>query len=164
MYNYNEDPNYWLVEISGIPFGLYGEMLNGCGNAWRGMVYGMTSRLGWVGCDPSALWKVWDKFGIKDAKMIGYWDPALPVKCSNNEVKVTVYQKQDRMLIAYASWANQDVHIKLDINWKQLNLDAQQVSMKAPSIQNFQEEHLYQNLNDITVPVGKGGIIIIEKK
>ena len=36
-YDYNEPPDYWLVEISGIPFGLYGEMLEGGGNpgaAW----------------------------------------------------------------------------------------------------------------------------------
>src|SRR6185437_6392712 len=164
MYNYNEDPNYWLVEISGIPFGLYGEMLNGCGNSWMGMVYGMTSRLGWVGCDPSALWKVWDEFGIKDSKMIGYWDPNLPVECNNNNVKVTVYRRADKILIAYASWAKQDMQMKLEINWKELNLDSRQVSIEAPSIQNFQEEHLYRSLDNIRVPVGKGGIIIIKKK
>ncbi len=49
MYDYNLSPDYWLVEISGIPFGLYGEMLEGCGNAYRGMVYGMSSRLAWGG-------------------------------------------------------------------------------------------------------------------
>jgi len=87
MFNYNEGPDYWLVEMSGIPFGLFGEMLNGCGNSWRGMLYGITSRLGWGGCDPSALWKVWDQFGIKHAKMIGYWDPALPVICSITMLK-----------------------------------------------------------------------------
>jgi len=96
--------------------------------------------------------------------MIGYWDPALPVKCNNNDVKVTVYKRPDKLLIAYASWAKEDVHIKLDIDWKQLKIDPDQMSMKAPSIQNFQEEHLYNTLDDITVPVGKGGIIIIEKK
>ena len=41
-YDYDETPDYWLVEISGIPFGLYGEMLKGGGNPWRGMLYGMT--------------------------------------------------------------------------------------------------------------------------
>ena len=164
MYNYNEDPNYWLVEISGIPFGLFSEMLSGCGNAWRGMVYGMTSRLGWVGCDPSALWYVWDKFNIKDAQMTGYWDPNLPVICNNNNVKVTVYRRADKMLIAYASWAGKDVNMSLDIKWNELKLRADEVRIEAPSIPNLQEEHLYDNLNNITVPAGKGGIIIIEKK
>ena len=47
-----------------------GEMLQKGGNPWRGMVYGMTSRLPWAG-DPRPLWKVWDEFGIADARMIG---------------------------------------------------------------------------------------------
>lgn len=164
MYNYNDDPDYWLTEISGIPFGLFSEMLDGCGNAWRGMVYGMTSRLGWLGCDPSALWKLWDEFGIKEAKMTGYWDPEVPVKCNNNEVKISVYQRKDKTLIAYASWAKQNVQVRFDVNWKVLNLNPEQLTIVAPQVQNFQEEKLYHNLNDITVPLGKGGIIILEKK
>jgi len=77
---------------------------------------------------------------------------------------VTVYRQADKILIAYASWAKQDVHIKLDINWKAVNLQPGQVSIKTPSVQAFQEAHLYSNLDDVTVPAGKGGIIIIEKK
>lgn len=80
------------------------------------------------------------------------------------KLKVRVYQKQDKVLIAYASWAKEDVNIKLDVNWKELNLDPGQVNIDAPSIQNFQGGHIYNTLDDITVPVGKGGIIIIEKK
>ena len=73
-FDYNEPPDYWMVEMAGIPYGLFGEMLHGGGNPWRGMVYGMTNRLGWSG-DPRGLWKVWDEFGIAEARMIGYWDP-----------------------------------------------------------------------------------------
>ncbi len=43
-YDYDETPDYWLVEISGIPFGLFGEMLGPGSDPWRGMVYGMTGR------------------------------------------------------------------------------------------------------------------------
>ena len=66
-YDYNESPDYWLVEVSGIPFGLFGEMLEGNGNPWRGMVYGMTARY-YQGADPKHIWKVWDEFGIQDAR------------------------------------------------------------------------------------------------
>jgi hypothetical protein len=151
------------VEIAGIPYGLFSEMLNGCGNAYRGMVYGMTSRLGW-NCDPSALWKVWDSFGIKEAKMIGYWDPALPVKCSSGDVKVTVYQRPGSLLIAYAGWAKNDLNIKLELNWAALKLDPEKVSVTAPAIPGFQERQDYRTLDRIAVPAGKGGIILIETK
>ncbi len=139
-------------------------MLNDCGNACRGMLYGMTSRLGWGSCDPSALWKVWDAFGIKESRMTGYWDPALPVKCNRDEVKVTVYRRPGRLLIAYAGWAKEDLHIKLDLNWKELNMDPGQVTITAPAIRNFQEQMEYRKLDDIVVQAGKGGLIIIEKK
>ena len=59
----NTDPAYWLVEVSGIPFGLMGEMLEGGGNPWRGLVFGMTGRAPRVDnraavghCGPSTAW------------------------------------------------------------------------------------------------------------
>ena len=163
-YNYNETPDYWLTEMAGLPFGLYGEMLNGCGNAYRGMLYGMTSRLGWTGCDPSALWKLWDTFGIRNSRMTGYWDPAIPIKCSRDDIKVTVYQKEDKLLIVYASWAKEDVHIRLSPDWKALKMRPAEVSILAPALSGLQEKQEYANLDDINVPAGKGGFIIISKK
>jgi len=160
-YNYNEGPDYWLTEMAGIPFGLYGEMLNGCGNAYRGMLYGMTSRLGWVGCDPSALWKLWDSFGIRQSRMVGYWDPALPVTCSRDDIKVTVYRKEDKLLIVYASWAKEDVHIRLVPDWSALGMNSGQVSISAPEVDGLQERQDHVSLDDIAVPAGKGGFIVV---
>lgn len=163
-YNYNEAPDYWLTEVAGLPFGLYGEMLNGCGNAYRGMIYGMTSRLGWLGCDPAALWKLWDSFGIQNSRMIGYWDPAIPVKCNRDDVKITVYQQQDKILIVYASWARENAHIQLSPDWKALKMTPARVSIFAPAITGLQEKQESANLEDINVLPGKGGFIIISKK
>ena len=36
--DYDRSPDHWLIEVSGIPFGLPGQMLEGGGNPWRGMV------------------------------------------------------------------------------------------------------------------------------
>ena len=63
-FDYDAPPDYWLVEISGVPFGLLGEMLEKGGNPWRGMLFGATSRLPWAG-DPRPLWKAWDAFGLE---------------------------------------------------------------------------------------------------
>ena len=77
-YNYNETPDYWLVEISGIPFGLYGEMLEGGGNPWRG--HGLRhDQLGSVGAATRGRsGKLWDDFGIQDSRTIGLLGPRLP--------------------------------------------------------------------------------------
>ena len=59
----NNPPDFFLTEVSGIPFGLMGEMLQGGGNPWRGMVYGMTNRMPWSdNADPRPIWKAWDAF------------------------------------------------------------------------------------------------------
>ena len=97
-FNYNESPDYWLVEMSGIPYGLTGEMLQDGGNRWRGMIYGMTTRLGWSG-DPRPIWKCWDDFGIDKARMIGYWDPSCPVKTGRHDVLATAYVRQGKTLV-----------------------------------------------------------------
>lgn len=103
LYDYNLPPDYWLVEVSGIPFGLTGEMLNyeTGGNPYRGMVFGMTGRL-----HPSChdMWRLWDQFGIQDAEWLGYWNPQCPVKTDNPAVLATVYRKPGRALVALAHW------------------------------------------------------------
>jgi hypothetical protein len=103
LFDYDSAPDYWLVEISGIPFGLTGEMLNyeNGGNPYRGMVYGMSGRQ-----HPSApgMWKFWDDFGIADAEMLGYWNPTCPVRTSSPAVLATVYRKPGSAAIALAHW------------------------------------------------------------
>lgn len=74
----NNTLDFWLVEMSGIPFGLMSETLD-ARNVFRGMIYGMLPRLPWSG-NPVPLWHLWDDFGMKDAVMRGYWDERCPVK------------------------------------------------------------------------------------
>ena len=106
LYDYNMPPDYWLVEMSGIPFGLTGEMLNyqTGGNPYRGMIYGMSGRQ-----HPSApgMWRFWDEFGIQDAEWLGYWDKRCPVTTDDPSVLATVYRRPDKSLIALAHWPAQ---------------------------------------------------------
>jgi len=111
LFDYNMPPDYWLVEISGIPFGLTSEMLNAenGGNAYRGMIYGMTGRLSFTA---PAMWKLWDAFGIQTSEMLGYWSPKCPVKTNNPNVLATVYRKKGRSLISLAHWPSVKGRIK----------------------------------------------------
>lgn len=101
LFDYNMPPDYWLVEISGIPFGLMGDMLNyeNGGNPYRGMIYGMTGRF--HPCTPS-LWQALDAFGIDEAEMMGYWRKDCPVRTDHPDVLATVYRKPGKALIAVA--------------------------------------------------------------
>ncbi len=160
-FDYDMDPDFWLVEVSGIPFGLMGEMLEKGGNKWRGMVYGMTNRLPWGDNDPSQIWKFWDDFGMQGTEMIGYWLKDNPVKIHNEKVKATVYKKDNALLIAVASWAEKDVDVYLDIDWKSLGMKPASV-MQIPAITDYQEEQTLSVKKSLTVPKGKGFLIVIK--
>ncbi|MBK6283301.1 MAG: hypothetical protein IPF54_12195 [Draconibacterium sp.] len=139
-FDYNSRPDFWLIETSGLPFGLMGEMLQDGGNPWRGMVFGMTSRAPWSG-NPAPIWKVWDEFGIEKSEMIGYWDSANPVKTNSSDTYATAYiQKGKQALIALATWAENDDKVNLEVNWKSLGIDPSKAEFYAPAIDNFQDE------------------------
>ncbi|OKS86293.1 glycoside hydrolase domain-containing protein [Mucilaginibacter polytrichastri] len=156
-------PDFFLTEVSGIPFGLMGEMLQGGGNPWRGMIYGMTNRMPWSdNADPRPIWKAWDNFGMQGTKMIGYWVDNNPVKTNNNKVLATIYKKDKKTMIAIASWADSDTSIKLLIDWKALNIDPAKAHITAPAIQNFQQANNFNIDSEIPVAKGKGWILILE--
>lgn len=161
-FDYDMDPDFWLVEVSGIPFGLMGEMLEKGGNKWRGMVYGMTNRLPWGGNDPSQIWEFWDEFGMEDTEMIGYWVKENPVKTNHDKVKTTLYRKKDNtMLIAVASWAENDVDVQLEIDWNALGIKPRSL-MQIPAIPDYQEEQTLRVKDTLTIPKGKGFLIVIK--
>jgi len=161
-FDYDSQPDFWLVEISGIPFGLMGEMLQDGGNPWRGMVYGMTSRLPWAG-DPTPLWRARDDFGIEKSNMIGYWSTRCPVKTGREDVLATAYViKHGRTMVALASWAKEDVTCKLAVDWKTLGLNPKKARLTAPPIKDFQPSAEFKPDDEIPIPKGKGWLIVIE--
>ena len=156
-------PDFFLTEVSGIPFGLMGEMLQDGGNPWRGMVYGMTNRMPWSdNADPRPIWKVWDDFGMKGSAMIGYWSENCPVKTDNEKVLATVYKKKGSALISIASWADDDVEIALNIDWKKLGIDPAKLTITAPEVKNFQPAKVFKSNEKIHVQKGKGLILIVK--
>ena len=154
-------PDYWLVEISGIPFGLMSEMLRGGGNKWRGMLFGMTARLGWSG-DPRPEWQLWDEFGMPGSEMIGWWDEACPVKTDDPNVLATVYKKKGRTLIALASWSPEETNVRLSMDWEALGLDPKQAMLHAPAVDGYQTESTFTPETAIPVQPGRGWLLVAE--
>lgn len=160
-FNYDYPPEFWLIEVSGIPYGLMGEMLEGGGNPWRGMLYGMTGRSPRV--DNGPLWKLWDSFGMQKSEMIGYWVKDNPVKTNSEKTLATVYRHmRDKTLISLATWEDTDAKVTLSIDWAKLGLDASKVTLHAPSVENFQQEASWKPGDEMVVPKGKGLLIIVK--
>ena len=166
-FDYNgSGPDYWLVEVSGMPFGLMGEMLQDGGNPWRGMVYGMTARLPWAG-DPRPLWKVWDEFGITASEMVGWWVDGNPVKRGTRRswrrrtFARATEGRPGSVLIALASWAKGAVDVRLAIDWKTLGLDPKTAVLRAPAIDKFQDAAEFKPGDPIRVEPGKGWLLVL---
>lgn len=158
-------PDFFLTEVSGIPFGLMGEMLEKGGNPWRGMIYGMTNRMPWSdNADPRPIWKIWDAFGMKGSKMIGYWSDNCPVKTSDPKVLATVYLQQNKALVSLASWAETDVDVTLNIDWAKLGINPATAKIHAPLIASFQPAMQYEAGKTIHVEKGKGWLLQITAK
>jgi hypothetical protein len=159
-FDYNSLPDYYLIEISGIPFGLMGEMLQGGGNPWRGMVYGMTARLGHSG-DPRPLWKLWDEFGIETSRMEGYWVPSNPIKTGKKDILATSYIKEGAALVAIASWAAVTENIRLSIDWSALRIDPANAVITVPAVENFQDAATYKIDDEIPILPGRGLLLML---
>jgi hypothetical protein len=154
-------PDFWLIEMSGVPFGLSSDLLQRP-NLWRGMLFGMTNHALWSGPSPTPIWKLWDTFGIEDSTMIGWWEDDPPVRTNRTDILATVYCKKDKCLIAVASWAKQTEHIQLQVDWKRLGIDRGNVNISAPVLDGLQE---FQKLSSLTLTVepGKGYLLLVEQ-
>lgn len=159
----NTSPGYWLTAMSGIPYGLMGEMLQGGGNPWRGMLFGMTARLPSESAELQSMWKVWKAFGIEKASMIGWWVRDAPVTTDRKDVLATSYvRKGQKTLIALASWAPGASKVRLHIDWKVLGLPAGTKTLVAPEITGFQPAAVFKTSQPIPVAPGKGWLLIAE--
>jgi len=162
--DYNRLPDHWLIEVSGIPFGLAGQMLEGGGNPWRGMVYGITNRAGWTKNTPEYLWKIFDEYSFSEREMIGYWEKDCPVTSNNPLVKASVYKGSDDIIVSVANWKDQGEKTSIAVDWAKLGVDPARVVISIPEIKEFQTGQTTVSLDKLTIPGGKGYLIVVKKK
>jgi len=158
--SYDRAPDYWLVEISGIPFGLTSQMLQGGGNPYRGMLFGITNRLGWHGPTPEHIWKFWDAYRFVERDMIGFWDPGCPVRTSTANMGATVFRGEKDAVMALANWTDEPIEGKIAIDWQALGMDADTCTAFLPAITNFQDAGTV-DLNSPLHLDGKKGCVIV---
>lgn len=157
-FDYEATPDFWLVEMSGIPFGLMSEMLEADWqkvNPWKGLPFGMTMRLGWCEeADPSNLWKIFDEYRLADGEMLGWWDERNEVVCSDGQVLVTEYRVAGKRFVALANYAKEDKEISLRLK------SGETACFYAPYIERFQAEMRVEG--KLFVPAGRGFFLVVE--
>jgi hypothetical protein len=139
-------------------------MLEGGGNPWRGMIYGITNRAGWVGNTPVEIWKFWDEYNITDKPLTGYWEKNYPVKSSNGNVFTSLFKGDKESILAVANWSDMEQTVSLNVSWDIIGIDQSKAEIYMPEIKNFQNSSEIVKLNDLRIPAKKGFLIIIRSK
>ncbi len=149
----NNTNDFWLVEMSGIPFGHLSESLD-AHNSPRGMAFAMLPRIPWSG-NPVPMWKLWDEFGMQDAQMYGYWDSRNPVVCSSQQVHATLYHnsKTGKTLVALTNWSDKQQSAAFSIK----NMNDDKIKITPARIDGMQDGSQIVNID----PAG-GAMFIVE--
>jgi hypothetical protein len=182
-FNYDAaTPDYWLVEMSGLAFGLTADMLRYPGMTpehFKGFLFAQSNR--WQGgMDPAtvttnpfvpvALWALWRDVGIANAALFGWWlgdvDPALlPVAANDTGVRVTTYALPTRAVVAVASFLDAPTIVTLSVDNGILMLPGSidTYCWSAPVLPPFQLHPAKLRLNDtFEVPPGQGHIFTLD--
>ena len=157
-FEYDLDEDYWMTEVSGLPFGLMGEMLQDGGHPYRGMLFGMTARK-YGRVDPRPVWAMMNEFGIAESKMKGYWLRDAPVRTDHPRILATTYVRPDGVLIALASWAEEDQVVSLESDWAALGIGPV-ARGHAPAVAGLQAE-AEVDLAAVPVPAGQGLFLLV---
>jgi hypothetical protein len=153
-------PDFWLIEMSGLPFGLSSDLLENP-NPWRGMLFGMTDRALYGGYNPTPIWRLLDTFGIATSTMIGWWEDQIPIRTNTSNVLATVYRNGVTALVAIASWSKRTELIVLSVDWKQLDIDEMNVMLTAPLLEGLQEARRFRIGETIAIPPGSGCLLLM---
>lgn len=152
----NTTPDYWLVEMSGMIYGLMGDMLQNGGNFYRGLIFGETSRCGWSGT-PQPAWQIWDRFGIDDSRMISYWNPDNPFVTTHPDILTTCYDKQGETLVCIASWADGDEKVRL-----RNRLGRKIKKIEIPEMDGYQTAQQMQPEDELIIAKQSGRVLFVE--
>ena len=170
--------SYWLLEISGVPHGLNGDMLRYKGMTpahFKGMAFANANR--WQGgfgagaadpFSPLAIWRLWDAFGIEKSVMFGWWlarergAGSVPVTSSDDAVKVTSFVRTGKAsLLAVASFGQADANVTLAIDWAALGLPAS-TALVAPALMPMQPvARRFASTDTLHVPAGQGWLLLV---
>ena len=103
-------------------------------------------------------------FGIMESEMTGYWVESVPVKSKNSKVPVTVYKRDDAVLLALGSWSNKDETIDLEIDWSQFSFTAAEATTwTVPEVEGLQSGRVLKAGKPLTVDKGQGLFVIIKE-
>jgi hypothetical protein len=126
------------------------------------MVYGITTRAGYVKNPPASIWKFWDEHNIANKTMIGYWEKDSPLTCYNPLIKATLYKGDDELILAVANWNKSDQPVRIEADSESIGFDLSRCTINIPDIPSFQIRQDSVSLDNMIIPGGKGYLVVIK--
>ena len=158
-------PDAILTEVSGLMFGNMSEMLEGGGDLYAGMLYGMSNRYGWHVFNTDRVHRVWDEFGIESARMFGYWHSQCPIRTDSPDVLVTVYEREDALLAAVYNFSGQPRQFRYRIDPEKLPFDRYaQEPVRLFSGERFKNARATRLDRESILPARSGALFCLRKK
>eukprot|EP00039_Didymoeca_costata_P002367 m.59698 g.59698 ORF g.59698 m.59698 type:complete len:1227 (-) comp11265_c0_seq1:74-3754(-) len=157
-FNPDADPDYWLIEMSGLAFGIPAEQLSRP-NLHRGMVFAEGAR------PAPELWMAWDSMSLTTpgTKIVGWWDDkplatvsSADVKCSMYVVPSVASTDISHYVLAIASWHGDNITVSVD-----LDPSVGKVTASAPNITGFQPAQAHVDLQSITIAPASGYLLLL---
>jgi hypothetical protein len=100
-----------------------------------------------------------DEFGIADSRMSGYWLEDAPVTTDNPRVLATTYVRADGVLVALASWSENDETVRVIVDSGALEL-ASGWRAVTPAVDGLQPAGEV-DLSAVRIPANQGLFILI---
>ncbi len=95
---------------------------------------------------------------------MGWWSGQDPVTTGDANVLATTWIKPGSAMVSLGSWHDDDVSVRLTIDWKALGLDPARTRIRAPAIRDFQGAATWAPDATITVPGKKGLLLVLEQR
>lgn len=155
--------DFIMTEMSAIPYGLTSEMLGGgAKNLYAGLLYAMNFRYKWSDYIYE-MYRLWDDFNIEKSRMLGYWHSKNPVTINNENIKCTVYLKENAAMICIYNFSAKKESICLNINKELLGFDYSDI-LTIPEINNYQKCGNMLISDNIELDGRKGIVLYIQPR
>lgn len=162
-FSYGSDKDYYLVELSGVPFGITTSF--GGTTPWRSLLYGSMPQMRGNDVGLKKLWEICDDFGLKDSMFVGYWNPKCPIETDDENVLASAFVRGDKILFVLSNWANENRSVVLNLSrLERVGISSEGMKISIPEIQNLQDSLPGAPMLSVTLSPGKVLIGLIQKE
>lgn len=162
-FSYGAGPDYYLVELSGVPFGVNASFYTD--EPYKSLLYGVLPQMSKEDRGLDNLWKYCDSFGLEESTFTGYWQSPSPLEIEDKNILASVYKKDSQLLIVVVNWGSLNWSLTLGSkDMKRLGLDPERSLIRMPEIPGLQTGSKFSSIVTHMLVPGEGALLLIQEK